>query len=489
MKIYIQHIAGLGLVLWLILGTFPFALSAQSQPATIKPLGIVDAYWRPRAAQELEVGWERITFDWMRIQPNGPGDFEIKTVLRDDWVQDAAYTNREIVGMLINTPPWASATGEPSAVPDGLYSAFDSPENQWAVFLRQLIPPMAEIGIHRWIIWNRQDIMEGDSLTLPTSFAGSVEDYYRLVKIAAQTIKSIDPDAVVLVGGLVWWGDVAAERELYLHRFIDIALDDPTSLENSFYFDGVTVDILMTGQPIDGIVVTSDAAGDIVTQVQDILNQNGIVDKQIWVNELGASPTLDSQVDSPAFDIAISLDQQTDFLIQGTALALAAGAQRIGIFKLYDSNFVPDETWSFGLIREDNSERPAFSALRFISTLFDGILNVSAGRSINSRLVILEKEEQTVYLVWSFGTEAVSFWVEATFDEQVMLYNAYGETLSSPRIGIGIDDTNVYVIDTNPAELAADGTIRISGSPQILILNGAARSVWAAIDGSAVKLR
>lgn len=473
-----------GVCIFLLTNSLP--LSAQHTSEETNPFGIGDAYWRPDKAAELNLSWEIIVFDWAKIQPNGPGDFQLEGVFEDVWLKNAEETDREIVGMIINTPAWASASGDPFDVPDGLYTPYDNPENLWAVFLNQFIPYMAERGIHTWFLWNAPDAFSADSAKAP-SFKGSVEDYYRLLKIGYQTIKSQDPEAQVFIGGLIGWNDVAFTREVYLKQLVDVALSDPQAKANQYFFDGVFLDIALTGNPVENVLQTSDSAGDFVTQSRLILDEAGLNDKHIWV-QLRLSPTADSIGGLPATSVQFTPEEQADFIVQGSALALSAGAERISIFKLYDAKFIPGETIPYGLIRHDNSERPAFISYKFITNNFAPLINASAGRSQNSRLVVIEQPEQTVYIMWAFGMKSVDFWVLAEFEDTIIHYNRLGEQLPNPRQGIGIDELPVYVISAPGKVPDNDNQIRVSGSPRILILEGSPRPVWAAIDGTAVQI-
>lgn len=454
---------------------FPASLHAQDETGT-NPFGIVEGYWRPAAAQELGVSWDRVTFDWSRIQPNGPGDLDIG-FLRDEWLE----TDREIVGTIVNTPVWASDAGTVGGVPVGLYTPYDNPENQWAVFLRQLIPAMAERGIHDWIIWNAPDN--------PQAWEGTPADYYRLIKIAYQTIHELDPEARVITGGLEWWHDVVLQRELFLKQFIVLVLEDPFGPENGYFFDAVGVNILLRGTPIGGVVETTDTAGDITVQVRDILRDAALDDKEIWITELNALPTLDSETPVETAEVEISLEHQADFIVQASALGLAAGADRIAVHKMYDSNFVADETPPYGLLREDNSARPAYNAYALVVEQFTPFMAANGFRSANGRLVVIEKPEETVYVMWAAETTAVDFWIEADFEDEFALMDVSGASLETPRIGVGINGENVYVIPTTPAEPAEDDIVRVAGSPVMFVLEGPPRSVWVALEGNALQLR
>lgn len=459
---------------------------AQESEDPIRVFGVVDGYWRPDDAEELGVSWERITFDWSKLQPQGPGTFE-PSVMREEWITKAVSSGREVVGIIIGTPVWASVNGQTDGVPTGLYEPIDSPNNLWAIFLRELMAQRMTANIRRWIIWDKPDIRTDDP-GQPATLAGSAQDYYRLLKIANQTIKSVNSKASIYVGGLIWWNDIAAGRELFLQQFLSIVADDPAAADNNDFFDGVTLNIVIPPTPLPAIIVTSDSAGDITSRVRTMLDQAGFDDKTIWVTELNAVPTADPDGGLPDAPLQISLEQQADFMIQGTAMALGAGASRIAVYKLFDSNFAAGTTPPYGLLRPDNSRRPAFDTYSLAIELFNTTLTATASRSQNGRLVILEQAGRTLYIVWTAHTQAVNFWVESKFRDEPTVLDSSGNALPTPRIGVGPEGINVHVIETPPAVPDANGNVIIGGSPRILILEGEPRHVWAAVGSNALQL-
>jgi hypothetical protein len=468
----------------MVLSSSSYLFAQEDSSSSSRTFGVVEAYWRPETAAELGVSWELITFDWRRIQPDGPSQFELEAT-RQEWIEEAQAAGREIVGLIINTPVWASQSGAASAVPDGLYESDDSPENLWGVFLRQLMQETADFGIKRWIIWDNPDIpVESSAHT----FEGSVLDYYRLIKVAYLSITSIDPEAEIYTGGLHWWYDVLAERELYLQSFINTALDDPSAPANGYFFDGVSLNLILPPEPAGGLVITSDSAGDVSSTARRILDEAGMADKAVWITRLNAVPTINDYDPLPDATSQITLTQQADFIVQATALALGADVERIAVHKLFDSNYQPGATLPYGLLRPDNSRRPAFDAYAFAIQAFSPPSTITVGRSSNSRLVVFEQAEQTVYVMWSSATVGVDFWIQREFGDVIQVFDANGNPLPEPRPSVGVADIDVHVIETEPASADEAGVVRVSGSPIILIMQGAPRPVWAAVDASAVRI-
>jgi hypothetical protein len=81
--------------------------------------GVVEAYAAPAAAWEMGAGWERITFRWNEIQPSGPDEWKVAPLSDDALGLELAY-GRQIVGLLSNTPDWATDWGRGAGVPQAI---------------------------------------------------------------------------------------------------------------------------------------------------------------------------------------------------------------------------------------------------------------------------------------------------------------------------------------------------------------------------------
>lgn len=110
---------------------------AAGETAVDPRFGVVESFWEPAEAADLQVGWDRILFLWHEIQPTGPDDWNTLHVL-EEWLVDAQMNGRTVVGLLKSTPPWAADGEAYAGVPQGLYLPIDDPGNLWAVYLRRV---------------------------------------------------------------------------------------------------------------------------------------------------------------------------------------------------------------------------------------------------------------------------------------------------------------------------------------------------------------
>ncbi len=430
-------------------------LLAQSGAAANGPprFGIVEAFWSPEQAADLGAGWERILFYWSEIQPEGPDDWNTLHVM-EEWLRDGAAANREIVGLIKHTPPWATDGAIYSGVPRGLYLPPDDPGNLWADFVRKLVDYYSARGIHRWIIWNEPDIDVG---VYGNEFEGSVEDYYRLLQVAYLVMKERDPQVTIHLAGLTYWHDVAAGREQYLDRLLQVAAADPDAAAHDYYFDVLSLHIYFRTESVPAVIAEMDA----------IQRRHGLA-KPIWINETNAAPTLDPlwPVERPQF--TVDLEQQAWFLVQAQALAFAAGVESIGVYKFSDVLVEPGGE-SFGLLRADFSERPAFAAQRAAIRLLRDFTTVSASSTPDYHLVTFSHADRVTRVLWSRGPAALTVRLPALADSARLVALSGAEeplaaSAASYEIALGgarcyeeciIGGPPVFVVEAAPLSSAA----------------------------------
>ena len=115
------------------------------------------------------------------------------------------------------------------------------PDNYWAQFVHKAVARykpggiLAQErgfapgqGIRAWEVWNEPD--------LPQFWSGSREAYARLLKVAAIVIKTVDPEAKVIFGGLLYASD-----QVFLSRVIRQFQNDPLRNRYNFFFDVVAL--------------------------------------------------------------------------------------------------------------------------------------------------------------------------------------------------------------------------------------------------------
>jgi hypothetical protein len=390
-------------------------VSAQNNAPAENVFGVIEGFWLPEDVCELGAGWERIIFSWAQHQPTGPDDWNTLNV-DDRWLQGARECNREVVALLKDTPDWATDGTSGAGIPNGLYLPVNDPGNLWASFVRRAAEYYRERGVRRFIIWNEPDITRE---TYGFEFEGTVEDYAQMLKVAYLAAHEANPDALIHVAGVTYWHDVNENRRLYLDRLFELLAADPDAAEHGYYFDALTLHIYFR----------ADTVYQIVSETRALLDQYGIDDKSIWIDETNASPNLDPQwlVERPRWQI--DLDQQGAFLLQAVGLGLAGGADHIGVYKFYDWSLPPGAE-SFGLLRADGSRRPAFETWRMVINQLNGIQAASLAHTDGVNVVRVERADgQQAIMAWARTGEFAQVRVSAT-DEQSNLFDQYGKIVT-----------------------------------------------------------
>jgi hypothetical protein len=371
--------SGIMLLVWLTL-----AVSVRAQD---NGFGVVEGFWLPDETCALGVGWERIIFDWAQHQPESADDWYTLNV-DDRWLKTANACGREIVAVVKHTPAWATDGLAGAGVPRGLALPVDDPGNLWANFIRRAAAYYASRGVRRFIIWNEPDITRE---TYGYEFEGTLEQYGQLLKVASIAAKQGNPSALIHVAGTTYWHDVNAGRRLYVDRLLEWITSDPDAPTHDYYFDALTIHVYFRVETVY----------DIAHATRALLERYGLGHKHIWLVETNASPNLDPawRVERPVWQI--DLTQQASYLVQAAALALGAGAHHIGVYKLYDWN-LPVGAESFGIIRADQTRRPAFDAWRTVTRHFVGVESAAVAANADAVIVRLDRaDELQVVVAWA----------------------------------------------------------------------------------------
>ena len=428
---------------------------AQASEPMASRFGVVEAYRASEQAREARVGWERIIFSWRSFQPNGPGQWD-EYHIPPYWVWRAQSEGREIVGVLISTPHWASAGGRAVDVPSGLDLPTEDSRNLWAEYVRRIVTQYKG-KITTWVIWNEPDISDPNHPGY--QFAGDVTDYYRLVKTAAIVAKSVDPNARISLGGLTYWWDASHGREHYLKRFLDVAQGDPTAPSHGWYFDVVALQLY--NDPL--------SLYEIPQRIRPLLTSRGL-DKPIWLNETNVIPHDDpvSPLSREAF--RASQDEQASFVVQAAAAALAGGVERLEYYKMRDDAGCGPGCENFGLVRADGSTRPAYDALKVVTKYLDGVKRATLHREGSVVRVEAEREGDTVTVVWNTGSMPLSVKIAARAPGG-LLVDKFGRE-SAVTAGHGGFELSLPGATHNTAP-GDPGRFVIGGSPLLLVQGGA----------------
>ena len=435
------------LVFWLAL--LPAIVYAQPAAPSDPRFGIVETFANPQAAAQAGAGYTRIILRWDVIQPGSPADWKPANV-PDPVVTAELAAGREVVGLLIGTPAWASASDNVSAraVPDMA---------AWEAFTRRMAQHYAG-RINTWVIWNEPDVwMEGHP---GKTWDGTEADYALLLKTAYRAIKGVDPASRVLVAGMTYYWDWEHGRRRYLDRLLEIIAADPDAAGEGYFFDGVVYHLYFNPQQ----------TVDVLDETRASLASHGIAGKSIWINETNAPPSEDSQEppwSAPRF--RVSLDEQAAFVLQEFALAFSHGAERVEFYKLRNSAEHPESIEPFGLLRADDSPRPAFDAYRAATTYLDGFRSAAHEQRGDVNAVTFDRGNATTTVLWTDGTVARQVRVAAVSAEGLLVDQRGDAQPVSAANG-------VYTIQLPGATCTNAPNCFIGGAPRLLVEQGAANA-------------
>lgn len=387
---------------WVVLAG---AAARPARSAVVGPrFGLIEPQDAAGQAAELGAGWGRVRFHWALVQPNGPGDW-VEAELSSEELEHELRAGREVIGLLIGVPGWARGD---DGLPRGLYLPYDDVRNLWAGYVREAVTRYAG-RIDHWIVWNEPDIWD------PThpgyTWPGDEADYVQLLKVAYLTAKEANPDAVIHLAAVSHWWDTTYGRDLYFPRLLDTIRAEPEAAAHDYYYDVATLHLYFDPASVY----------EVLEQYRGFQAERGL-DKPIWLVETNAAPSNDPAwlVSEPTF--RVSLLEQAAYMPQALALALAAGAERTGIYKLVDT---PGDAAAnpepFGLLRSDLSPRPAFTTTRVAFERLAGAERAWwADRGVVSQ-VIVEQPGQVTRVLWARGLQAQQVTVSALADEATVV--------------------------------------------------------------------
>ena len=433
------------------------AAPATSRAADRDPrFGINQAWQAADAADDAGAGWSRVLFWWSEFQKSGPDEFDLFATDQDSYLDEERDRGRELVGAVINTPGWASTDGSPNGVPRNLYLPWDHPSNYWGRYMRAMAEHYAG-RIDSWIIWNEVDIQHGQWRT----WNGSLEDYAQLQKVAYRAIKAGNPRATVLPFGAAWWYDEGAT----ISRLLDILQADPESARYGAYLDGMNLHLYSRAGDIPKVIGWYRA---------ELARRR--LDKPIWVSETNAIPYDDPVWRVGKQNFRASLDEQASYVIQSFATYLAMGAKRIGVNRMIDGTDFEAGGEPFGLIRNDGTARPAFTAFQVVTRYFGGTVDAeyTPPDTMGLTRVVLRKPGEIVTVTWNMSGQSADVTVPASSPRalRVTKYgqaqltqaanNQYRFTLAAATANSNEANHRDYVIGGNPLILVE----RLDGNAQ-----------------------
>jgi len=286
-------------------------------------------------AQESGAGVVRWQFNWRDHEPS-PGQW-----IWNQSDENIASWNRagiDIHAIMHFPPEWALEEGS-LFIPKGLSLPWSDSGNGWAQYCYRFAERYKG-QIASYEIWNEPD--------LNNYWDGTPEQYYLILRSCYQAIKSVDPNVPVIMAGMALFIEPT-----FLPRVVQLAATDPAGPANNFFFDAAAIH--MYADP--------GLAYDLTVSTRKLLDDYGLTSKAIWITEtnIALHPSRDSQ---PNWEYATE-EEAGWYMLQVSSNALAAGADRLMIFRMADDGM--DK--AYGLVRNDATVRPSYESFR-MATIF-----------------------------------------------------------------------------------------------------------------------
>ena len=401
-------------LIFVVLAPTVLALNPFPAPPPIRDarFGAVQTYEAPEVAKAAGVGWTRVLFWWHQVQPGGIHDWNAY-YFREEVLQRELDSDRELVGILLGTPSWASESGSSRAVPSGLYLPYDHPDNLWGQFVYRMVKRY-QGKIDHWIMWNEPDVW--DDAHPGKTWNGTVEDYVQLLKVGYQAAKAANKESVVFLTATTYWWDVEYRRELYFPGLLQTIRDHPDAPDYNHFFDVASLHLYFKPEQIY----------EITQLFRQLLDRYGFSDKPLWINETNAPPSDDPHHPAPEVRFHVTQEQQSYFLVQAWAMALAGGAERVAFYKMQDEPRLQPGAWPYGMARKDGSLRPVFWSYRTLVTYLSHYENADLTRDGDIRRVVVPRGKLgTTTVVWNMAQSAQMAQVPAT-SNKALLVDAFG---------------------------------------------------------------
>jgi hypothetical protein len=293
---------------WLAAIVLCFACLAATAPAA---MALPSGFWgvSPQAPPSVEqfqrlraggVDSVRIPISWAATQPFSGAETNFSA--SDQLVAGAAAAGLNVLPFVYDAPSWAvtqaRVPGSRARAPKTLPVKTGAQRGAWANFLKLVVarygpggsfwaanPGLPAMPIGTWQIWNEENFKY--FVTRP-----SPSDYGKLINVSYAAIKSVDPGAKLILGGLFARpGEAKFKRKppeaYYATDFLDQMYRLTPGIKNKF-----------TGIALHPYTAKYQLLTPEIEEVRTVLKARHDPNKKLWITEIGWS----SEPPDPAHD-------------------------------------------------------------------------------------------------------------------------------------------------------------------------------------------
>ncbi len=285
------------------------------------------------------IPWVRIDLEWRYVEQTGKGVYDQGMLDRYDFLfSECRKRGLKVLGIVVRTPDWANpntgadGTGPPLK-PSDFADFCTFAANRWK--------------LDAYEIWNEEDPSQ-------TFWTGTPTQYVALLKLAFFALRSVQPSAPVVLGGIAS-NDAEYLRSLY-------------SLGAGPFFDVVATHPYQ--QPTNFPPSTPDspsAAWNYMhfPAVLEVMKVNGDGSKPVWFTEFGYSTHANTGGEAN-WNRGVNEQQQADFLLEALRIAGAwPNVEKIFFYKIDNDAGQPNvQLANYGIVNYDLTPKLAYTALK-----------------------------------------------------------------------------------------------------------------------------
>jgi hypothetical protein len=406
------------------------------------------------------VAWAREEMSWANLEPNEQGEMNYQYY--DERVLQLAQAGYGIVGVLLTTPEWAQV--DDCASREGRIADYWCPPanpQDFADFVGTVVEHYDGDGIDDapgsprvavWQIWNEPSTRG--------TWPGSAAEYGALLAAGYQAAKAADPSALVITGGVYLYDGLGTDPNDGL-PFLNAAIAAVPDAAQSF--DALAIHPYMpTAAPDAPVIFSTITMWGRIANAQNWLQAQG-GNRPLWITEVGWSTCVPEQAGCNP-DVAMSEEQQANYLVRTYALALAQGVQHISYFQLEDkfdgeSGIFWGEASVLGTDAEDYRQKPAYQAYRVLTQQLAGLQFSDFGThntfaynpAVENppalyHLRFTDDAGVVVDMLWSTaGPQTVTFAPDAGATAEWITRDGNATPISGPSVALEVGEQPVYV--------------------------------------------
>jgi hypothetical protein len=286
-----------------------------------------------------KASWARIYFCWQWIE-HKEGQYNWSWYGYDKIIERLADCGVSILANVARAPLWCAPTpGEP---------LHEDRYKDYALFLRASVERYKGL-VQAWEIENEPDGTNPSRWSYGIDSWGShPEQYAHLLGVAHSTIKSVDPTAIIVAGGVAH-EDIPGFRLAFMNFLLQAGGGDYVDVFNFHYYPYFApyweTQVKLHRKPGKKDIAAKTAC------FKELLKRYGQGHKPIWITETGT----EGNPDNPQ-----SLTNQAEYVKQVYTLASAEGVEKIFWYALVTVG----EPAGCGLLTEELEPKPAFETFR-----------------------------------------------------------------------------------------------------------------------------